>query len=205
MIILISIGIGIVTIAKNFDSLKNVNELINTLNITKAVNKWWMSAPLYSGLNIIIVTPFLIGVGSTAKKKSNCIWGGILGGTLFMIAAMFLNVGLISDIQNVYIKEIPTLYMADSISKMVGTMFSIMLIAGIYTTAVPLLWSTCASFASENTLKFKLIALGCSIVGFIGGRLPFATLVNLIYPISGAMGVLIIVGIFLRNSKILID
>jgi uncharacterized membrane protein YkvI len=95
--------------------------------------------------------------------------------------------------------------MADSISKMVGTMFSIMLIAGIYTTAVPLLWSTCASFASENTLKFKLIALGCSIVGFIGGRLPFATLVNLIYPISGAMGVLIIVGIFLRNSKILID
>lgn len=205
MIILISVGIGIVTIARNYQSLADVNNVIQTLNITKAVDSWWLTAPLYSGLNIIIVTPFLIGVGSTARNKSNCIWGGMLGGATFMIAAMFLNIGLLSDIQNVYIKEIPTLYMADTISPMVGTMFSIMLIAGIYTTAVPLLWSVCSSFAEENTGKFKLIAIGCSIVGFIGGRLPFAILVNFIYPISGAMGLMIIIGIILRKTKILID
>lgn len=205
MIILISVGIGIVTIARNYQSLAEVNRIIHMLNITKAVDNWWLTAPLYSGLNIIVVTPFLIGVGSTARNKSNCIWGGILGGAVFMIAAMFLNIGLLSDIQNVYVKEIPTLYMADAISPIVGTMFSIMLIAGIYTTAVPLLWSVCSSFAKENTRKFKLIAVGCSIVGFIGGRLPFATLVNFIYPISGAMGLLVIIGIILRKSKILID
>lgn len=201
MIILISVGIGIVTIARNYQSLQDVNSIIQTLTITKAVDNWWLTAPLYSGLNIIIVAPFLVGVGSTAKSKKNCIWGGILGGVVFMIAAIFLNIGLLSDIQNVYIKEIPTLYMAHKISPIVGTMFSIMLIAGIYTTAVPLLWSACSSFAKENTNKFKMIAIGCGIVGFIGGRLPFATLVNFIYPISGAMGVIIIVGIFLRKIR----
>lgn len=205
MIIIISVGIGIVTIARNYETLASVDSIIQNLSITKAVDNWWLSVPLYSGLNIIVVTPFLIGVGSTAKNKKNCIWGGIIGGAVFMIAAMFLNVGLLSDIQNVYIKEIPTLYMADKISPIVGTMFSIMLIAGIYTTAVPLLWSVCSSFAKENTSRFRLIAIGCSIIGFIGGRLPFATLVNFIYPISGAMGVIIIIGIFLRKCRITID
>lgn len=205
MIILISLGIGIVTIARNYETLEQVNGVVSTLNITKAVDNWWMAVPIYSGLNIIVVTPFLIGVGSTAKNKKNCIWGGILGGAVFMLAAIILNIGLLSDIQNVYIKEIPTLYMADKISPIVGVMFSIMLIAGIYTTAVPLLWSVCTSFAKENTSNFKLIAIGCSVVGFIGGRLPFAALVNFIYPISGTMGVIIIIGIILRKSKITVD
>lgn len=205
MIIIISVGIGIVTVARNLDTFYNANEIIESLNLTKAVSKWWMSPLIYSGLNIIVVTPFLVGVGKTASNKKNCIWGGVLGGLVFMIAGMVLNMGLISDIQNVYIKEIPTLYMADNISKIIGIMFSLMLIAGIYTTAVPLLWSVCSSFAKEKTTKFNLIALGCSVVGFIGGRLPFASLVNLIYPLSGALGVIIIVGIVLRRLNILVD
>lgn len=203
MIIIISIGIGIVTIARNIDTFYNSNEIISTLNITKAVSKWWMSPLIYSGLNIIIVTPFLVGVGSTATSKKNCTLGGVLGGLIFMIACMVLNIGLMSDIQNLYIKDIPTLYMADKISKIVGTMFSFMLIAGIYTTAVPLLWSVCSSFSKEKTYKFNLIALGCSIIGLIAGRLPFATLVNFIYPISGALGIIIIIGIIIRRFKII--
>lgn len=205
MIIIISVAIGIVTIARNYETLTQVNEIVSNLNITKAVDKWWMIAPIYSGLNIIVVTPFLVGVGATSKNRKNCIWGGIVGGVVFMIAAAVLNLGLLSDIKNAYIKEIPTLYMADNISPIIGVMFSLMLIAGIYTTAVPLLWSVCNSFAKEKTINFNLIALGCSIVGFIGGRLPFASLVNFIYPISGALGIVIIIGIFLRKSKIIID
>ncbi|MEF9990707.1 MAG: hypothetical protein RRZ84_02300 [Romboutsia sp.] len=205
MIVIVSIGIGIVTIARNYESLVNVNKIIEGINITRATENWWLIAPLYSGLNVIVVTPFLVGVGKTAKNKKNCILGGVIGGVAFMLAAIVLNIGLLSDIQNVYIKEIPTLYMADKISPIVGMIFSVMLIAGIYTTAVPLLWSTCSSFAKENTYKFRYMAVGCSVLGFIGGRLPFATLVNFIYPISGVMGVIIIIGIILRKTKIIVD
>ena len=156
-----------------------------------------MTAIVYSGLNLIIATPFLVGVGSTATNKKNCIWGGILGGIVFMIAAMTLNMGIMSDIQNTYITEIPTLYMAKNIGHIVGIMFSFMLIAGIYTTAVPLLWSVCDSFS--KTTKFTLIAFFCTVIGFIGARLPFSMLVNIIYPMSGLFGVIIIISIFIRN------
>ena len=199
IIAVISIGVGIVTISRNIDSFCMANEIIGTLNLTKAVDNWWMTAIIYSGLNLVIATPFLVGVGATATNKTNCIWGGILGGIVFMIAAMTLNMGIMSDIQNTYITEIPTLYMAKNIGPIVGIMFSFMLIAGIYTTAVPLLWSVCDSFSQEKTTKFTLIALFCTVIGFIGSMLPFSMLVNIIYPMSGLFGVIIIVSIFIRN------
>ena len=120
---------------------------------------------------------------------------------MFMLAAMSLNLGIISDIQNTYIREIPTLYMADKIGSMVGMMFSVMLIAGIYTTAVPLLWSVCNSFAEEKSEKFIIIAVVCSIISLIGGRLPFSMLVNLIYPLSGIFGIIIICSLFIKKLK----
>jgi len=202
MIVIISVGVGIVTISRNYETLLYTNQIISNLNVTKAIDSWWMTSVIYSGLNLIIATTFLVGVGSTAKNRKTCIWGGVLGGVIFMIAAMALNLGIMSDIQNIYIKEIPTLYMADKIGPIIGMMFSIMLIAGIYTTAVPLLWSVCTSFSEEKSSKFTIIAIVCTILGIIGGRLPFTMLVKFIYPVSGLFGVIIIGAIFIKRIKI---
>ena len=51
IIAVISIGVGIVTISRNIDSFCMANEIIGTLNLTKAVDNWWMTAIIYSGLN----------------------------------------------------------------------------------------------------------------------------------------------------------
>ncbi|MGL5330417.1 MAG: YkvI family membrane protein [Peptostreptococcaceae bacterium] len=199
VIIAVSLGIGIITIFRNYESLLYANSAVDTLNVTRAVDNWHLTGIVYSGLNIIIVTPFLVGVGGTASNKKNCMWGGILGGTAFMIACLVLNLGILSDIENICINEIPTLYMADRVGPIVGILFSFILIGGIYTTAVPLLWSVCNSFSKEGTLTFKFIAIACSIFALIGGKIPFSALINLIYPISGALGVIIIVGIFAKS------
>ncbi len=141
MIVIISVGIGIVSISRNFEYIDSINEIIFNLNVTKAVDNWFVSGIIYAGLNLIIATPFLTGVGATAKSKKSCIYGGIIGGVTFMIAAIALNIGIMLDIQDVYMAEIPTLFMANEIGPIVGIMFSLMLIAGIYTTAVPFIWS----------------------------------------------------------------
>ncbi len=201
MIAIVSISVGVVTIFRNLEAFYTVDEVIKSINITKAGENWLLTSVIYTGLNLIIATPFLVGVGSTTKNKKSCLWGGILGGVVFMLAAITLNIAIMSDIQNMYIKEIPTLYMARSIGSVVGVMFSLMLIAGIYTTAVPLLWSVCSSFAKENSSKFILVAIITTIIGFIASRLPFSMLVNIIYPLSGLTGVIIMVFIFIRSIK----
>lgn len=202
VIIVVSLGIGIITIARNYEGLINSESIVMALNVTKAVENWHLTGIIYSGLNIIIVAPFLVGVGETSSNKRNCIVGGVLGGIAFMTACLFINLGILSDIENICINEIPTLYMADKIGPMVGIMFSFILMAGIYTTAVPLLWSVCNSFAKEGTLKFKAIAIICSIIALIGGKIPFSSLVNFIYPISGVLGVIIIIGIITKGIRV---
>lgn len=202
IIIAVSLGIGIITISRNYDNLLNAENIITTLNVTKAVDNWHLTGIIYSGLNVIIVTTFLVGVGETSSNKKNCIWGGIIGGVAFMAACLVLNLGILSDIGNICMNEIPTLYMADKIGPIVGILFSFILIAGIYTTSVPLLWSVCNGFAKEGTWKFNLIATMCSIVALVGGKIPFSALVNFIYPISGALGVIIIIGIFIKSISV---
>ncbi len=201
IIAFIAIGIGLITFLRNIDNLKNVNDIIRSLNINKAVNNWWMTSVIYTGLNLIIATPFLVGAGATATNKKNCIMGGILGGIVFVLAALALNLGIMSDISNLYIREIPTLYMASSIGPILGTMFSIILVAGIYTTAVPLLWSVSSTFGEEGSKEFIIVAILSTIIGTILSRLPFSMLVNIIYPISGVFGVIIMIAIILRSIK----
>ncbi len=202
MIVVISIGIGIVSISRNFEYIGSINEIISSLNVTKAVDNWFMSGIIYAGLNLIIATPFLIGVGATAKNKKSCIYGGIIGGVAFMIAAIALNLGIMLDIQDVYMAEIPTLFMANEIGPVIGIMFSLMLIAGIYTTAVPLLWSVCTSFSKEKTGTFTCIAVFCCVIGFIVSKIPFTKLVNIIYPLSGLFGMVIIISIIIKKYKL---
>lgn len=200
-IIIVAIGVSIATICNNYENIRNINETINNLNIIKAVDSWWISAIIYSGLNIIFAAPFLAGAGKTVKNIKNCKHAGIVGGVLLMSAAMFINIALLSDINNVHIQEIPTLYMAKNISNLVGNIFSIILILGIYTTAAPLLWNVCNSCYEEKTTGFNIMAILCTILGIFGGMLPFAYLVNFMYPISGTLGVIIIIGLLFRGSK----
>ncbi|WP_270942566.1 hypothetical protein [Romboutsia lituseburensis] len=201
IIIIVVITVSIITIFKNFDNLDKVPQVLDRININRAVNSWWMSGIIYSGLNIIFVTQFLVGAGSSLKYDSSCKWGGIIGGVAFMGAAMFINIAFLSDINNVYKLDIPTLYMAKNVSTIVANIFTIILVAEIYTTAAPLLWNVCSSFAKEKTVKFNIIAVGCTVLGIIGGSLPFAKLVNIMYPISGIVGIFIIIGLVCRKFR----
>ena len=72
--------------------------------------------------------------------------------------------------------------------------------AGIYTTAVPMLWLSCNSLISdEKTRKFKILAFILTGIAFIGGQFPFAKLVNILYPITGYLGILLMFCILIKQ------
>ncbi|MGL5316372.1 MAG: YkvI family membrane protein [Peptostreptococcaceae bacterium] len=200
IVIVVVLSVSIISITKNYDQLSNISNTVNTIHMTKAVDNWWMSAIIYSGLNIILSTQFLVGAGKNVKSTSTCIWAGVIGGIMYIVAAMFMNMALLSDIQNIYSVEIPTLYLAKNISNVVGIIFAIILNAEIYTTAAPLLWNVCSSCAEEKTKSFNIMAIFCTILGIFGGMLPFSYLVSFMYPISGAVGIMVIVALLLKGN-----
>lgn len=193
VIIIFSVGVGLVSFLSNVSGLGHAAEIIPTLEITKNSGGWLFSSILYPGFNAIAVLIFSAGIGASANSGKEALYGGLLGGILFGLAILCMNLGLLVNIESVYDKAVPSLVLADNIHKGVGIVFSVILICGIYTTAVPMLWGVTSQFAKEKTKRFMLVALILTVIAFFLGMTDFKVLVNTVYPFSGYMGIILMV------------
>lgn len=81
-------------------------------------------------------------------------------------------------------------------------MFSIVIFAGIYTTACPLLWTPVNRLAKEGTTGYKITAVVLAAAGCAIGLLaPYANVVNFIYAINGKVGFVLVILVIIRNIR----
>ena len=159
-----------------------------------------LGAFMYVAYNILAGVPFMSEMGTEANSRKEAILGGALGGAALGVCALLLNLALLSMYGEVSAYEVPVLYLAQQVSPIVGLLFAIVLLAEIYNTAVPMVWTVANQFVDEKADKRKyrfLIALLCAVI-FMGGQLPFGMLVNLIYPFVGYFGALFIVVVIVQ-------
>ena len=102
--------------------------------------------------------------------------------------------------------DIPNLILAAKIWKPFSAIFAIIVFAGIYTTAVPLLYNPASRFAKEGTSQFKILTIVLGVLGLIVGLfLPFRVLVNIIYVLNGYVGAVLILFMIYKNIKDLMN
>ncbi len=188
--------ISVMAIAKNPQGIIEADRTLKTIKTNNAFSNWLVSGLLYGAYTVTGVVPYLAGIGaSTATSQKNASLGGVFGGGAFIIAVMIMNFGLLANIDAVYSLEIPSLYVADQVSPVFGQIFALMLILGIYTTAVPMMFTACNRVSEdEKSTKYRIAAIVTAIAGFVGGQLSFSTMVGIIYPISGYVGLVIFAG-----------
>lgn len=191
-----TIVIGILAILDNPQGIREADQILTTIEVKKNFSSWFISGLLYASYTVTGVVPYLAGIGATTStNKKNSLWGGLFGGVAFIIAVMILNFGLLANIGSVYNMEIPSLFVAAKVSPLFGQIFALMLILGIYTTAVPMMFTACNKVSEDDkSNKFRIAAIVTAIVGFFGGQLSFSTMVGIIYPISGYVGLIIFAG-----------
>ena len=113
-----------------------------------------------------------------------------------------LDLGILANIKLIEGAQVPTLTLAKMIHPILALVFSVIVIAGIYTTSVPLLWQVVDRFAEEKTDKFKMLTIILTLVGIVVGILiPFEQLVNKVYVINGYIGVILIVFMIFKSIK----
>lgn len=179
--------------------LANAGELVADLGISKATNNWWQAGFVYSSFVLLIALPFLVNLGKEETKRKNVIAGGAIGGLIMLIGVFAIYVGILSNIDLVHDKNIPTLFLASQINPFLAFSFSIILLIAIYTTAVGMLWTVAIQLSKGNVKRYRIITVTLTIVGFFGGLLPFATIIDLVYPIVGYIGLILMVGMVYRQ------
>ncbi len=191
VLIVFALGVGFYSFATHAGDLASVNTFLAGADVTKTQGGWLWSSILYPGFNAIVVIILTCSMGRMANSSKEAFRGGFLGGILFGLAIIIMNLGILANLPAVFDKQVPTLVLADRINPIFGIIFSVIICCGIYTTTVPMLWGVVRHFASDGSKKFVLIAAGLTALGLVLGMTSFKTLINIIYPISGYAGVIL--------------
>lgn len=218
IIVVLCIGIGLITCISDGGNIAAGLEVIKEgayegaaagETIKNAGANWLISGLSYAGFVLLWFASFTAALGAKNKKKD--LNYGIIGGTIAVCVAIGLvSFAQISNINTpmangeayVWNADIPNLILAMEIWKPFSAIFAIVVFAGIYTTAVPLLYNPAARFAKEGTSQFKILAIVLGIIGLIVGLfLPFRVLVNVIYVLNGYVGAVLILFMIWKNIK----
>lgn len=199
VIVVFSLIVGFTILVQNLDGLKNISQTIMEVNLTKAGGNCVKSGILYAAYNMVSGLFFFTSLGNSADTRREAKYGAIVGSLLLMIVILVMNFALLSKINDIYKLSIPTLYFAKSISPMFGKVFSIVLLCGIFSTAAPNFWTVCDKISKEGRYNSKIIAIIISILAFFCGLFPFEKLVANVYPLTGTLGILLFICIFLKQ------
>ena len=218
IIVVICIAIGIITLFRDggdiqagLDAIKNgtFEGAKAGETIKNAGPNWLISGLSYSGFALLWFASFMAALGTKNSKKN--LYYGIIGGTIAVsVAIALISFAQIANINtpnadgsiHVWDAAIPNLILAMKVWKPFSAIFAVIVFAGIYTSAVPLLYNPASRFAKEGTPKFRILTIVLAIIGLIVGLfLPFKMLVNYIYVLNGYVGALLIVFMLWKNIK----
>lgn len=152
----------------------------------------FMSGASYGGFVILWFAAFLAEIG--AKNKLKEVNTGMIASTLFIFgAAALCCIALLGHIGDTASADIPALVLANKIHPVFAQVFAIIVFTGIYTTAVPLLWTGVGRVAKEGTPKYKMLTVVGGVIGLIAAWfLPYKALVNILYGLNGYLGFILV-------------
>ena len=203
LVIILTIFIAAAVIFKNPTGVVKGDSIVESLKMYRASSSWWKSSILYVGLNVLGLASFIPSLGQLLKNKKEVVSASVLGPMLFVGALVLVSLALLTDIKAVNVAAIPILTLAASVSPICKTIFSIIIFLGIYSSSTSILWTVVARFSDEKTNKYTILTLLLGLGGYLGGNiLPFAKLINIIYPTVGYAGSLVLIGIIIKDIRV---
>lgn len=199
VIIVFSIVVAVGTIVSE-GSLQTATD-VSQLADKQVSSQWWISGALYAAYNIFGSVPFLMTMGAEADSDREVRMGGMLGGIVLMVAVLFMSMALILRTELAAKYAVPTLQLAKELSPVLGAVFSVILLCGIFSTAAPMMWTVCSKVAGVGTKKSLITAGVLTAAAFGLGQLPFGTLVGIIYPYTGYLGFLLLLCLAVYSAK----
>ncbi|QYO63129.1 hypothetical protein [Leptolyngbya sp. 7M] len=192
IIIVFSILVGIITLISDFDYFNDIPTYGETLLPYQSAPSWFLSAFLYLGLNFFPGSTYFTQIGVTAKSKEDLKYGTLLGVVLLMLSITIMSTAILLNGDTIAGLDIPVLYLARKISYILGAIFSITLILGIFSSCSAMMWSVCSRFHFGGRRGNALIAIGIAMMTFIISMFSFSELVGVLYPIVGYVGLFFI-------------
>lgn len=195
VILVFVMAVAVLTIATNPAGIASADQTLAELeNVPAAFDNWVVSGLMYGTFTLTGVLPFVSSMGRGARSCTDTRIGGLWGAVGFISGLMLLSFGLLAHIGSVYDKQVPSLHVASSLVPGLGIVFAVMLFAGIYTTAVPMLWTAVNRVSTnEKSNKYRITALLATVIAYFGSVFKFSDMIGFVYPSLGYLGMVLLV------------
>ncbi|MHB8170439.1 MAG: YkvI family membrane protein [Thermincolia bacterium] len=156
---------------------------------------WPLAALIYVSYNMVMAVAVLAPLGQRAGNRETLRRGAIWGGVGLGVGAVAILLALLVNLPEVARFDIPMVYIANQISPVVTFLFSIVLFAEIYTTAVGCLYGFVARITDPEDLRARNYIVATGLAAFVASQLGFTALVKFLYPAVGYAGLLLLGGL----------
>ena len=160
-----------------------------------AVPFWPLSAVAYASYNLALAVAVLAPAGTLAGEDA-LRKGAIYGGVGLGLGALAINLAILTQVPQAAGVEIPMLQLARNILGPLAPIYSIILLAEVYTTAAGSLYGFVVRFTDPNGPRFKQYVLLSGLAGFIGSLAGFSNLVAKLYTAVGYAGFILLLVLF---------
>ncbi|MGL4676598.1 MAG: hypothetical protein ACRCWI_02895 [Brevinema sp.] len=197
--------VAIIIILKELGNIPYVTSFIRKYPIIVGSDSFYGASILYSGTILLASSQFLFDMGMNLEQRNSGFYG-ILGGTIgFVLVILTIHFAIILNLDKVYNLPIVTLYFAEQISLILAFIITLLIFIAMYSAGTICLWSV------SNILRKKfdfwkkryitvIVLLG--VGGLLLSSIPFGQLVNMLYPINGMFGLVLVLLITYHNRKL---
>ena len=192
VIIIFSLLVGTITVVNDFNNFTEVPIYESILSESQSAPHWIISSILYLSLNFLSGSAYFTKLGISADTQKDAKYGALFGSIALILAIGIMNTAILLNAENITSLAIPMLYLAKKISYILGAVFSIVLILGIFSSCSAMMWSVCNRFTIGGTRGNQIFAILVAIFIFVLGLFSFSELVGIFYPLVGYLGLIFI-------------
>ena len=161
----------------------------NSISVFVMKNKNWLKdALLYPAYNIVPSISVLVPIINTVRDKKNAKYGAAVGGVFMTILGLLIALALPTNFKT----QIPMLTVADNLSAQMKYFYLLIFLLAMFSTAIGSFFGLCEQLQKRIPCPDFFVLIG----GILFANIDFASLVAIVFPIFGYIGLAQIILIF---------
>lgn len=214
-LIFVTLWVGLSVIYKNQGLFSNLytyalkdSNILKDLGSFKALGLylmnelgWLWSSFVYFSFNTIGALVVMCSLRPLIHDRKSAKLGGALGGLILGILAMIILLSLLILYTDIIGLEVPMVMVANSIGSVWKTLYILVLLIAMFTTAIANGYGSIQGIRSLTGINEKLMGMILCFVSIPLATLGFKRLVTIFYPLFGYIGMIFICAIILKRDR----
>lgn len=159
------------------------------------VKSWILATMLYVGYNLVLSISVLAPLGAEINDRRVIRLGGVAGGLTLGVLAVAINLAVSAHMPQIGFVQVPMLYLARLHPVPVQWVYTVILWAEIYTTAIACAYGFAGRVSAMLQGSYRNVVVLATAIGLLGSGFGFSTLLSILYPAFGFATLVVLVGL----------